>query len=85
MKVSCPLSKYKDLFGKIGTGTHQYRFMDTAILDYVITIVAAIVMTYITKMPLVLTTIILFSVGIIIHIVFGVETNTTKYLGITCQ
>ena len=85
MKISCPLSKYKDLFGKPGTGTHQYRFMDTAILDYVITIAAAIVISYVTKVPLVLMTIILFSLGIIVHILVGIETNTTKYLGITCK
>ena len=41
-------------------------------------------LTYMTKIPLVLTTIGILILGIIMHYLFGVETNTLKYLGITC-
>ena len=81
----CIFSEYKDFFGKKGTGTHKYRFLkDTAILDYFIAILFAMFLTYMTKIPLVLTTIGVLILGIIIHYLFGVETNTLKYLGITC-
>lgn len=76
-----PLKKYKDIFGKPGEGIHKYRFLGTAISDYLLTILAAVIITYFTKIPLVLTTIFAFVLGIIFHVIFGVETNTTRYLG----
>lgn len=76
-----PLKKYKDIFGKPGEGIHKYRFLGTAISDYLLTILAAVIITYFTKIPLVLTTIFAFVLGIVLHVIFGVETNTTRYLG----
>lgn len=76
-----PLKKYKNIFGKPGTGIHKYRFLGTAISDYILTILLAIIISYFTKIPLVLATILAFILGIILHIIFGVETNSTKYLG----
>ena len=76
-----PLKKYKDIFGKPGEGIHKYRFLGTAISDYLLTILAAVIITYFTKIPLVLTTILAFVLGILFHVIFGVETNTTRYLG----
>ena len=73
--------KYKNLLGEPNTGVHKYKFLGTSIIDYIITIFIAIFISYITDIPLVLTTIIVFILGIIIHILFGVPTNTTKYLG----
>ena len=81
----CIFSEYKNIFGKVGEGVHGYRFLkDTAILDYFIAIFFAMFLTYMTKIPLVLTTIGVLILGIIMHYLFGVETNTLKYLGITC-
>ena len=80
----CIFSQYKDIFGKVGTGAHQYRFLNTALVDYSLTILGAILITYLTDIPLVLTTIGLFILGILLHYLFGVETNTLKYLGIKC-
>ena len=81
----CIFSEYKNLFGKQGTGTHKYRFLnDTAILDYFLTILFAMFVTWVTKIPLVLTTIFVLISGIIVHYLFGVQTNTLKYLGIKC-
>lgn len=76
-----PLKKYKDIFGKPGEGIHKYRFLGTAISDYLLTILAAAIITYFTKIPLVLTTILAFVLGILLHVIFGVETNSTRYLG----
>ena len=78
----CPLSKYKDIFGKPRTGIHKYRFFDVAIIDVIGTIIIACIITYITEIPLLMTTSSLLKLGFILHIIFGVETNTTKYLGI---
>ena len=76
------LHKYKDIFGKPKQGAHQYRFLGTAGVDYIFTIIGAMIITYFSGIPLVLTTIVLFILGIVLHVLFGVPTNTTKYLGI---
>ena len=81
----CPFSKYKDLLGVIGMGVHKYNFLGTSVFDYVLTIIAACVTTYFSKVPLVLTTIAWFVMGIIMHVLFGVETGTLTYLGISCK
>ena len=83
--MKCPLSKFKHIFGKPGKGAHSVRFLGTALIDYVLTIVIAIITTLITKMPLVLTTIIWFILGVIFHLLFGVQTSTLTYLGINCK
>jgi len=70
------------MFGVPGQGVHSYRFLDTAIVDYVLTIALAAVVTKFTGMPFVLSTILMFVLGIVLHAVFCVSTNTTKYLGI---
>jgi hypothetical protein len=80
----CIFSQYKDIFGKVGNGVHQYRLLNAALVDYSLTILGAILITYLTDIPLVLTTIGLFILGILLHYLFGVETNTLKYLGINC-
>ena len=80
----CPFSKYKNILGVPGKGAHKYQFLDTAIVDYIMTLIGAIITTYFSHIPLVLTTIFWFIMGIILHILFGVETSTLKYLGIKC-
>ena len=76
------LEKYKYIFGKPNEGVHSHRFLDTAIVDYLLTILGAMIITYLSGIPLVLTTIVIFVLGIVLHILFGVPTNTTRYLGI---
>ena len=80
----CIFSKYKNIFGEAGKGVHQYRFLNTPLVDYLLTILGAILLTYLTDIPLVLTTIGLLVLGLILHYLFGVNTNSLKYLGITC-
>ena len=82
--MNCPFVKYKNLFGIPGKGAHQYRFLDCALVDYILTIFLAIFISLITSIPLVLTTVFSFILGIILHILFGVETSTVKYLGLSC-
>ena len=86
MKIDCPFKKYKNLFGIKKKGIHKYRFTeDTALLDYFITIIGCLIISHFTKIPLVLTTIIVFTLGILIHALFSVQTNSLKYLGIECS
>ena len=80
----CPFQKYKHILGIPGKGPHKYRFLNCAMVDYILTICLAILLTVISNVPLVLTTIFSFIIGIILHILFGVPTNTTNYLGIKC-
>ena len=81
----CPFSKYKNALGVIGMGIHKYKFLNTAIADYIFTIIAACITTYFSNIPLVLTTISWFVMGVFLHILFGVETSTLTYLGINCK
>jgi hypothetical protein len=81
----CPFHTYKNLFGAPNTGPHSYRFLDTAMFDYILTILLAMFITFISHVPLELTTIGVFIMGIILHILFGVNTYTTRFLGFTCN
>jgi len=74
------LSKYKNVFGAPGTGVHKYKFKGTAIVDYFLTIAGAFVITYFTDIPLVITTIGLFLIGIVLHYLFGIKTQVLKFI-----
>ena len=80
MSSSFNLSKYKNIFGYPGTGVHQYKFKGTAIVDYVLTIAGAFIITYYTDIPLVITTIGLLLLGIILHYLFGIRSQAIQYL-----
>ena len=80
----CPFSKYKFIFGVPNEGIHQYKILDTAIVDYVGTIFLAFILAKLTKIPFVLSTIIMFIVGIICHYLFGIQTDAVKFLGLKC-
>ena len=81
--MSCPLSDlsdYKDILGKPGQGVHQYKFMGTALVDYGMSIILAFIITYFTKIPLVITTIGVLSIGILLHYLFGIKTEVLKFI-----
>ena len=84
MTTLCPFSRYKDIFGKPGTGVHSIRFINVAVVDYILTIVLAFFITYTTHFPIELSSIFCFILAIICHILFGVSTTTTKFLGVKC-
>jgi hypothetical protein len=73
----CP---YKYVFGVPGTGFHAYRFLDTPIGDYLGTILLAMLVTWLTKIPLVITTIGAFVLGIILHMAFCMYTGSELWL-----
>ena len=80
----CLLKKYSDIFGKPNKGVHKHRFLNTAIVDYILTILLSMFTTYITMIPLTITTIFWLLAGIVLHIIFGVQTSAVSYLGIKC-
>ena len=81
----CPFSRYRDALGTPGKGLHKYRFLGTSIVDYVLALVSAAVMTHFTGIPLVLSTIAWLVLGIVSHMLFGVKTGATGYLGLNCK
>ena len=76
--MKCPFVKYKNILGELGKGVHRFRFLNSAVVDYILT-------TFLSGVPIVITTVGWFILGFILHILFGVETYTLKYLGIKCK
>ena len=76
------LSQYRNILGEQGKGLHRFRLLDVAVIDYLLSILLSIAVSAITKFPLVLTTILVFILGIVLHIIFGVKTSAVKYLGL---
>jgi hypothetical protein len=79
------LEKYKDLFGKPGTGAHKYRFLNFAILDILATIVVVYMIYlllryfgYIVNFWILLVG--MFILGIFLHRIFDVRTTVDKIL-----
>lgn len=81
----CPFKKYSNIFGEVGTGAHSYRLCNVAIVDYILTIIISLITTCITKIPIVITTIFWLLMGLTMHVLFGVQTSTVKWLGLTCN
>ncbi len=82
--MSCPFIKYTHIFGFPGKGVHKIRLLDVALTDYLLTLILAIVFSYFTKFPLVLSTIFWFIMGIILHMLFNVKTSAIKFLNLSC-
>ena len=85
MKIDCPFKQFSDIFGKPNTGIHKIKLGDTSIFDFFGSILIAIIISYYTNIPLVITTIIILLLGILFHLLFGVNTSSLKYLGIKCN
>lgn len=78
--MSSSLCQYKDIFGKPKTGAHRYRVFDLAIVDVVMTIVAAYIIARFFKKCFWKTLIILFILGILLHYLFCVNTTVGVFL-----
>lgn len=68
------LCQYKDIFGKPNEGAHSYRFLGIAIVDFLMTIIGAIIIAYYFKYDYIVTIIVTFIIGIIVHRIFCVDT-----------
>ena len=75
------LCKYKNILGISGKGIHSIRFLDIAIIDVLLTIILAYVISlFIKKNEFVVILIMLFCLGIILHRLFCVRTKIDKLL-----
>jgi fatty acid desaturase len=74
------LCKYKDALGKPKKGIHSYRIFNIAIADVIMTIIGAVIISYLFKFNFWITLIILFLLGIIAHRIFCVNTTVDKLL-----
>jgi hypothetical protein len=72
--------KYKNIFGIPGEGIHKYRFLNMALADILLTLLASIIISYLFKLSFLITTISLFILGIILHRLFCVRTTIDKLL-----
>jgi hypothetical protein len=74
----CP---YKNIFGEVNKGIHSYRVLNIAVVDVLLTIVSAyLVSKLFPEYSFRNTAIILFLLGIILHRLFCVRTTIDKLL-----
>jgi hypothetical protein len=78
--MNCPFEKYKYIFGKEKTGIHSYRIYDIAIMDVLMTITGAFIISYLFNYRFIIVLIILFIIGIILHRLFCVNTTINKLI-----
>ena len=70
-----------DILGVSGKGIHSIRFLDIAIIDVLLTIIVAYVISlFIKKNVFFLVLLSLFCLGIILHRLFCVRTKIDKLL-----
>ena len=81
----CIFKEYSKFFGEARTGVHSLRILDAPVVDHLLTILFAMFITYFTKIPLELTIPICYILGILCHYLFGVSSNTLRYLNINCD
>ena len=74
------LCKYKNALGIPNEGIHSYRLFGVAIIDVIMTIIGALIISYFFKISFIYTLITLFILGIILHKVFCVRTTIDKIL-----
>ena len=73
--------KYNNIFGNVRKGLHSYRIYDLAIIDIILTILAAyIIKKYYNFENFIFICIKLFLLGIIFHRIFCVRTTIDKLL-----
>ena len=74
------LCKYKNILGEPDKGVHSFRIFNIAIVDVLLTILAAYIISYFTNYELIYTVIFMFILGIISHRIFCVRTTVDKVL-----
>ena len=74
------LCKHKNLFGKEGEGVHSYRFLNVAIVDVIVTVIAGYVIHLYTQYKFINVLLFLFFLGIVSHRLFCVRSTVDKLL-----
>ena len=73
----CP---YKNMLGKLGEGVHSYRFANLAIVDIIMTIIAAFIISAVFAISFWKVLGVSFILGIVLHRFFCVRTTVDKLL-----
>lgn len=71
---------YKNQFGEPGTGVHSYRIFDIAVVDLGLTIIVALILSWLFKWNFLTVLLILIVLGIILHRMFCVNTTVNKLI-----
>ena len=74
------LCKYKDLFGKPNDGIRKYRIFDISLFDVGVVVICSVFISWLFKISLILTLIVIFTLGIVVHRIFCVKTGLDKKL-----
>jgi hypothetical protein len=74
------LCNYKDILGEPKQGAHSFRILNIAVIDVLLTIIAAYILSIFTNYKLLYTLLFMFILGIIIHRIFCVKTTIDKLL-----
>jgi hypothetical protein len=74
------LCKYKNILGIPGKGVHSYKIFNISIVDVILTLIVAYIISYIFKKSFFLVSVILFVLGIFLHRLFCVRTTVDKLL-----
>jgi len=78
--MSCPRAF---IFGKPGTGFHSTRFLGYAVGDTVGTILLALLTAWLFKINVILSILVWFVVGEVLHYYFGLQSAFLTTIGIT--
>ena len=78
--MPCP---YANILGEPGKGVHAARFFGLALNDTLMTIGAAIITAYIFNINVFVSLFAWFTVGEILHYLFGTNTAFLRMIGIT--
>lgn len=71
------LCKYSNFFGKVGNGVHGYRIFNIAIVDFILTILGALLISKYYKYNFILVLFILMILSVIVHRLFCVKSTLT--------
>ena len=74
------LCQYSDTLGSPGKGIHSYRLLDIAIVDVILTMIGAWLLSCFFGGSYIQWLLILFLTGIILHRLFCVRTTVDKWL-----
>ena len=74
------LCQYKHLFGEPGEGVHKYRIFDISIVDVLVTLLFAYIITYFSGIALTYVIPFVFLLGIVVHRVLCVRTKVDRIL-----
>lgn len=80
----CIFKQYSDIFGKVGEGVHKHKLFNVILVDNLITLGLAVFVSYYWSVPFPLSIIGVYIASIIFHYLFGVKTQSLRYLGLQC-